>query len=33
MSRIAIRNITKYYGKELILDDISLYISDGEFEL
>ena len=31
MSRIAIRNITKYYGKELILNDISLDISDGEF--
>ncbi len=31
MSKIALRNITKYYGKELILDNISLDISDGEF--
>lgn len=31
MSKIALRNITKYYGKLLILDNISLDISDGEF--
>jgi ABC-type sugar transport system ATPase subunit len=31
MSKITLRNITKYYGKNLILDDISLEVSDGEF--
>lgn len=31
MSKIALKNITKYYGKQLILDNISLDISDGEF--
>lgn len=31
MSKIVLRNITKYYGKQLILDNISLDISDGEF--
>jgi ABC-type polar amino acid transport system ATPase subunit len=29
MSKIALRNITKYYGKHLVLDNISLDISDG----
>ncbi len=31
MSKISLRNITKYYSKNLILDNISLDISDGEF--
>src|SRR4030042_2470040 len=31
MSKITLQNITKYYGKKLILDDISLEINDGEF--
>jgi len=31
MSKITLRNITKYYGKQLILDDIYLDINDGEF--
>lgn len=31
MSKIALRNITKYYGKQLILNDISLDINDEEF--
>lgn len=31
MSKIVLRNITKYYGKQLILDNISLDINDGEF--
>lgn len=31
MSKIALRNITKYYGKQLILDNISLDINDKEF--
>ncbi|MDD3819330.1 MAG: ABC transporter ATP-binding protein [Actinomycetota bacterium] len=31
MSKITLENITKYYGENLILDNISLEISDGEF--
>jgi len=31
MSKITLRNITKYYGKQLVLDNISLAINDGEF--
>ncbi len=31
MSKIALRNITKYYDKLLVLNDISLDISDREF--
>jgi multiple sugar transport system ATP-binding protein len=31
MSKISLRNITKYYGKQLILDNISLDVGDGEF--
>jgi len=31
MSKIALRNITKYYGKQLVLDNISLDINNGEF--
>jgi len=31
MSKIALRNITKYYGEQLILDNVSLDINDREF--
>jgi ABC-type sugar transport system ATPase subunit len=31
MSKVTLENITKYYGENLILDNISLEISDGEF--
>jgi ABC-type sugar transport system ATPase subunit len=31
MSKITLENITKYYDENLILDNISLEISDGEF--
>ena len=31
MSNISIRNVTKYYGEELILDNISIDIKDKEF--
>lgn len=31
MSRIELRGINKYYGKNHVLKDISLVIEDGEF--
>ncbi|MBE3089424.1 MAG: ABC transporter ATP-binding protein, partial [Actinobacteria bacterium] len=31
MARISIKNVTKYYGKDLILNNISLDIKDKEF--
>ena len=31
MSRIELRGINKYYGKNHVLKDISLVIKDGEF--
>ena len=31
MASISLRNITKYYGNDLILDNISLDIKDGQF--